>query len=252
MIYEFEGKTEKDAIDKAVAELGISRDSFDVEILEAKKGGLFTKGLVKIRVHTDDGFPGMDGESPEEEEEFAQGQGDEYSRGSGGRRRVRGIKAHAPTEPEPQTDFEKELVAFIQGLVERMGYQAKINVQFRERGKIGLEMVSRDSPILIGRKGKTLDALQLLAMIYAGAHGQRDMKVILDTENYRQRREESLVQLALNMAARVRSSRGSILLEPMNPFDRRIIHTALSDAGDVGTESEGEGLYKQVRIFYNR
>jgi spoIIIJ-associated protein len=133
-----------------------------------------------------------------------------------------------------------------------MGYEARVAVQFREHQKIGLRIDSPDSPILIGRKGKTLDSLQLLTTIYAGLHGHRDLKIILDSENYRIHREEALVKLAYNMADRVRSSRGSILLEPMNPFDRRIVHTTLSNVADVSTESEGEGLYKQVRVFYKR
>ena len=74
--------------------------------------------------------------------------------------------------------------------------------------------------------------------------------MILDSENYRIRREESLVRLAYTVADRVRENRGSILLEPMNPFDRRLIHTTLNDIADVETKSEGEGLYKQVRVFY--
>jgi spoIIIJ-associated protein len=103
---------------------------------------------------------------------------------------------------------------------------------------------------LIGKKGKNLDALQLLLNIYAGRLGMDEMRVILDTENYRIRREESLVRLAYNVAEKVRESKGSILLEPMNPFDRWLIHTTLNDINDVETKSEGEGLYKQVRVYY--
>ncbi|MBR4011894.1 MAG: protein jag, partial [Spirochaetaceae bacterium] len=91
---------------------------------------------------------------------------------------------------------------------------------------------------------------QLLANVYAGRLGREDVRVILDTENYRIRREESLVRLAYNTADKVRTSRSSILLEPMNPFERRLIHTTLNDIGDVETKSEGEGLYKQVRVIY--
>jgi spoIIIJ-associated protein len=76
------------------------------------------------------------------------------------------------------------------------------------------------------------------------------MRVILDSENYRIRREESLVRLAYTVADRVRENRDSILLEPMNPFDRRLIHTTLNDIADVETKSEGEGLYTQVRVYY--
>ena len=103
---------------------------------------------------------------------------------------------------------------------------------------------------MIGRKGKTLDALQLLANVYAGRLDNPDTKIVLDTENYRIRREESLVRLAYTTADRVRTSRSSVLLEPMNPFERRLIHTTLNDIGDIETKSEGEGLYKQVRVLY--
>ena len=86
--------------------------------------------------------------------------------------------------------------------------------------------------------------------IYSGRLGKDDTRVILDTENYRIRREESLVRLAYNVAEKVRESRSSILLEPMNPFDRWLIHTTLNDISDVETKSEGDGLYKQVRVYY--
>ncbi|MBO4731435.1 MAG: protein jag, partial [Spirochaetaceae bacterium] len=77
-----------------------------------------------------------------------------------------------------------------------------------------------------------------------------DTRIILDSENYRIRREESLVRLAYNTADKVRTTRNSILLEPMNPFERRLIHTTLNDISDVETKSEGDGLYKQVRVIY--
>jgi len=109
---------------------------------------------------------------------------------------------------------------------------------------------SEHSSILIGKKGKNLDALQLLANVYAKQHGREDMRIILDSENYRIRREESLVRLAYTVADRVWDSRTSVLLEPMNPFDRRLIHTTLNDITHVETKSEGEGLYKRVRVSY--
>ena len=103
---------------------------------------------------------------------------------------------------------------------------------------------------MIGRKGKNLDALQLLVNVYAGRLGREDIRIILDTENYRIRREESLVRLAYTVADKVRMNHRSMLLEPMNPFERRLIHTTLNDISDVETKSEGDGLYKQVRIIY--
>jgi spoIIIJ-associated protein len=142
------------------------------------------------------------------------------------------------------------MAAFASGLIERMGYPGKVSILFREKQKLGLKIESTHSSILIGKKGKNLDALQLLLNIYASKLGKDDIRIILDTENYRIRREESLVRLAYNVAEKVRESRTSVLLEPMNPFDRWLIHTTLNDINDVETKSEGEGLYKQVRVIF--
>ena len=243
MIYEFEGRTEKEAIDKATEELGLQKDDFDVEIIETQRSGLFKKGYVKIQVHTN------------QQERTIQHHGgadsdDDDDMESGSKNGKRPFGKSIFGDPEPKNEFEKQLIEFIEGIITRMGYGGKAMVLFREEHKIGLKIDSGHSSILIGKKGKNLDALQLLANIYAGRCGREDMRVILDSENYRIRREESLVRLAYTVADRVRENRGSILLEPMNPFDRRLIHTTLNDISDVETKSEGEGLYKQVRVFY--
>jgi spoIIIJ-associated protein len=224
MTYEFEGKTEKDAIEKAVSELNLNADQFDVEILEAQKKTLFKSGHVKIRVIVEDEVS-----EPAEHVEKSAGQ--------------------ASGKLIPQDEFEQKLVDFIKSVIEKMGYSASVDVFFREEKKIGIRLDSDSSSILIGRKGKNLDALQLLANVYAGHLGREDVRVILDTENYRVRREENLVHLAYTTADKVRSTRLSVLLEPMNPYDRRIIHTTLNDISDIETKSEGEGLFKQVRIM---
>ena len=228
MTYEFEGKNEKDAIEKAAAELGLERDEFDVEIIETQKKTLFKNGYVKIRVHT------VADTTVKEAE-------DDYNSS---------FSAREPANPIPQDEFEKKIVEFVSDVVSKMGYEATVDIAFREDKKIGIKMSSSASSILIGRKGKNLDALQLLANVYAGHLGREDMRIILDTENYRVRREETLVQIAYNTADKVRTSKKSILLEPMNPFERRLIHTTLNDIPDVETISEGEGLYKQVRVIY--
>ncbi|MBR0496815.1 MAG: protein jag [Treponema sp.] len=230
MTYEFEGKTEKDAIEKATIELGLESDQFDVEIIETQKKTLFKSGYVKIRVHTDEATPGVkyddEKDSPVETA-----------------KRVMG-------NPIPQDEFEQKLTTFVSDVIAKMGYEATVEIMFREERKLGLKLSSESSSILIGRKGKNLDALQLLANVYAGHLGREDVRVILDTENYRVRREENLVHLAYTTADKVRTKRTSILLEPMNPFERRLIHTTLNDFNDIETKSEGEGLYKQVRVIY--
>lgn len=229
MTYEFEGKTEKEAIEIAASELNLERDQFDVEILETQKNSLFKKGYVRIRVHT------LESEKisgKHKEENYTEN----YSR--------------IVADPLPQDEFEQKLIEFITEVIEKMGYDVKVNITYREDKKIGIKLESSSSSILIGRKGKNLDALQLLANIYAGRLGHEEIRIILDTENYRIRREESLVRLAYSTADKVRSHKNSILLEPMNPFERRLIHTTLNDIPDVETKSEGDGLYKQVRVLY--
>jgi spoIIIJ-associated protein len=239
MTYEFEGRTEKEAIDRAAEELGLEKDDFDVEILETQRQGLFKKGFVKIRVHTDKPV------SPA-------GTGEAAGGGPGRRESAAAEPSRQAVfgDPAAKNDFEQKLIDFVTGLIAHMGYSGRVSVLFREEHKLGLKIDSENSSILIGKKGKNLDALQLLANIYAGRQGREDMRVILDSENYRIRREEALVRLAYTVADRVRENRGSVLLEPMNPFDRRLIHTTLNDIADVETKSEGEGLYKQVRVYY--
>jgi spoIIIJ-associated protein len=216
MVKEFEGKSEKEAIDNAISSLNIDREEFDVEIVESTKGGLFRKGAVKIRVFIDD-------------DDIA-GYSDDVN-------------------PAAENSFEEESVRFLETLLEKMGFPGKVSVNFREEKKLGLTIESRHSGILIGKKGKNLDALQLLVNVFCGKlHEGR--RVIVDAENYRSRHEESIIRLADRTAAQVRKTKRSRLLEPMNPFERRLVHTTLNDMTDVETRSEGEGLYKQVRIIY--
>ena len=214
MYQEFEGKTEKEAIDAAIEALGLERDEFDVEVLETEKGGIFNlQKKVRIRVHLADDVVSGGGEDPE-------------------------------------NDFEHAVADFVHELTEKMGYPADVRIQFREPGKIGMRLDSDNSGILIGKKGKNLDALQLLANVVAGRLDDGATRVVVDAENYRQRREENLIRLAQQVGDQVKRTRKSKLLEPMNPFERRLIHTTLNNVAEISTKSEGDGLYKQVRVFY--
>ncbi len=221
---EYEGRTEQEAIDKAIRELGLDRDQFDVEIVEKEKKGLFRKGNVKIRV-----YYGSD-ESEETEEKYD----DEVV-----------VEDHNPV---PQNDNERKILEFLDTLISKMGYTGRSVITFRRESKIGISIESEDSSIIIGRKGKNLDAIQLVINVYAG-NLDPDIKVVIDSENYRVRHEEQIIRNAYRIAADVRRTGRSKLLDPMNPFERRLVHTALNDFDGVETKSEGEGLYKQVRIL---
>jgi len=215
MVYEFEGKTEEEAIENAVSALGVDRDKFDVEIAETTKGSFLKKAKTKILVYLHD----------DEQKETSNA---------------------VKLEPE----HEQKLLDFVQKLVEYMGYSCRASVLFREEKKLGIRLESPNVSILIGKKGKNLDAIQSILNVYASKIGLGNYKIVVDSENYRLRREESLVKMAYEIAERVRKTRNSVLLEPMNPFERRIIHTTLNNIVDIETKSEGEGLYKQVRIMF--
>ncbi len=255
MIREFEGATEKDAIERAIEELNLSREEFDVEIVEEEKKGLFRKGNVKIKVYLDDreeDIPAPGNEAVTEEIdtenepnynriEYHDPKGAGTSPGPG--------PGPAVLPPLETTEDEAKTIRFLTEVINRMGYDATVNVIRKADKKVVFGIESKNSGILIGRKGKNLDALQLLANVYANRLPS-SMKVVVDAENYRLRREENLVRMAHKTADQVRKSRNSRLLEPMNPFERRLIHTALNTMNDIETKSEGDGLYKQVRVIY--
>lgn len=222
MYKEFEGKNEKEATEKAIEELGLENSDFDVEVLENVKKGLFKKNVCRIRVYY--------GEEEEEE-----------------------VPTSSPTKEEKVTysaenEVEEKIVNFLENLIIKMGYSGKVTINQRKENKLGLNIESKDSSFIIGRKGKDLDALQLITNVFAG-NLDPDLKVVVDSENYRIRREEMIVRNAYKTAEMVKRSGRSRLLDPMNPFERRLVHTALNDVDGVETKSEGEGMYKQVRII---
>ena len=234
---EFEGKTEKEAIDKAIEALGLERDEFDVEILENNKPGLFHKGSVKIRVHIN--AQNDEAATPVENENLDE---DVIAENS--------VELESSEPLEPVSVFEDKLLDFVEDLIGKMDYPGTAYICYRNENKIRIMIESEHSGILIGKKGKNLDAIQLLVNVYAGKLMEEPPRIIIDVEKYRERRESNLVKLALRTAEQVRRTKRFKLLEPMNPFERRIIHTALNDMEDIATKSDGEGLLKQVRVIY--
>ena len=231
MTRDFEGKTEQDAINQAIEALHIEREDFDVEILDNGRRGLFKKANVKIRVHID---------SAEVEEDNSPVMAEDEE-----------IEQEEEEDLEPNEELESSLCDFIDGMIAHMGYESKTTVSSRKGRKVNLEISSESSNIIIGRKGKNLDAIQVLANVFAGKIDS-ERKIIVDSEGYRIRHEEQIIKNAYRTAMQVRKTGRSRLLEPMNPYERRLVHTALNDVTGIETKSEGEGLYKQVRVISKR
>ena len=209
---EFEARTEEEAIDKAIEALGLTEDEIDVEVVDEQRPGFLKGGRVRIRVHLAD-----------DESDAA--------------------------DLQPESAFEEHMVEFVTELLEKANLAADVRIDEREEGRLTLEILADDPAIVIGKHGATLEALQLVSNIHAGRINEGDpVRIILDTEDYRYRREQSLLRMASRVANEVRRTGRPRLLAPLNPFERRLIHTALGELGGVTTESEGDGLYKQIRV----
>ena len=163
------------------------------------------------------------------------------------------IKNDAPVKREVElaevTDETKEAVStFLKDTLKAMGMEVEIALDIDEDGSLSVNMSGPNMGILIGKRGQTLDSLQYLANRVANKHQSGYVRVKLDTENYRARREETLKHLAKNIAHKVKRNRRPVALEPMNPYERRIIHSALQNDPYVTTHSEGEEPYRKVVV----
>ena len=142
--------------------------------------------------------------------------------------------------------------AFLHDVLKTMGMEVEIVSHIDEEGALNIEMKGENMGILIGKRGQTLDSLQYLTNRVANKSQEEYVRVKLDTENYRQRRKETLENLAKNIAYKVKRTKKSVSLEPMNPYERRVIHSALQGDKYVSTHSEGEEPYRRVVVTLAR
>ena len=151
------------------------------------------------------------------------------------------------TPEEALSDIAKGARDFLLGLTEKMSVPTQIEVSESEE-QLRMQLSGENMSILIGRRGETLDALQYLTSLNVNRNREEYLRVSLDTENYRAKREEALRKLAVRMANRAKKSGRRVALEPMNPNERRILHSALQNDPEVTTHSEGEEPYRRVII----
>ena len=159
-------------------------------------------------------------------------------------------KTEKPVEIKEETKTACE--TFLKDVLSTMGMEAKLTTSVDEDGALCINMDGENMGILIGKRGQTLDSLQYLTNRVANKMQDGYVRVKLDTENYRQRRKETLENLAKNIAHKVKRTKRAVSLEPMNPYERRIIHSALQADRYVSTHSEGEEPFRRVVITLNR
>ncbi len=248
---EFEARTVKEAIEKGLAALNLGPDDVDVEVLDEGKSGVFGMGGRPARVRITPKDARMEA-SPQEaastppEAAPAESSQEEPHDEPGV---LESDVHHAAEEEQAILDMVTE---FLQGLLEQMGLHAAIEAAVLHDGEeptYRLNITGEDLGILIGRRAETLDSIQYLARLVVNQRTHRWHRIEVDVENYKQRREQSLQRLARNMADRAVSEGHTIVLEPMPPRERRLIHLALRDRDDVRTESIGEGADRKVTII---
>ena len=138
---------------------------------------------------------------------------------------------------------------FLDKVFKAMGIDAKAEVEYDKVGEnVDINIIGKDMGVLIGKRGQTLDSLQYLTSLVINKNTEGYLKVKLDTENYRERRKDTLENLAKNIASKVKRTHKSVSLEPMNPYERRIIHSALQNDKYVDTHSEGDEPFRKVVI----
>ena len=165
-------------------------------------------------------------------------------------------KPERPAKPEKPVNVEacdRSAKEFLSQVFKAMGIEVQVNTSFNESDReLTIDMSGADMGILIGKRGQTLDSLQYLVSLVVNKECDGYLRVKLDTENYRARRKETLETLAKNIAYKVKRTRRNVSLEPMNPYERRIIHAALQNDKYVVTRSEGEDPFRHVVVSLKR
>lgn len=261
---EVTGKTEEEAVRKALTQLGLERDDVSLEILERAKSGFLGIGgsPARIRVTYGTDEPEEKKAEPTKKVEKKPELKAEVKKPEVRPEPKKQESKKPETKPVEKAPEQKPVAAgtcdddntrrireFLEGLLQHMNSPAQVNVALEEKGRYQVTLEGEKLGQLIGRRGETLDALQYLTSLQVNKGREGYIRVTLDTENYRAKREDSLRRLAQRMANRAVKTGRKVVLEPMNPYERRVLHTALQNHPAVTTHSEGEEPNRRVVIM---
>ena len=262
-------KTVDDAITEALIQLGVTSDRLEYEVIEKGSAGFLGIGMKQAVIEAR--------RKPEPKEEkveepvveepvrvepkkveavqpqkaAAEKKADEPQKATFEKAVEKEVKEEVKKETklvEVQPQTIKAVEDFLKNTMKAMDMEVELKTEIDQDGALCVDMSGEHMGILIGKRGQTLDSLQYLANRVANKHQEGYVRVKLDTENYRARREETLRHLAKNIAHKVKRNRRPVALEPMNPYERRIIHSALQSDPYVMTHSEGEEPFRKVVI----
>lgn len=262
------GKTEVEAIRKALEQLHMDRDDVSVEILERAKSGFLGIGSSPARVRVTYGqeepeapaAPVQPEKKPEPRPQPRPQPKPEQPKTRKPEPPKAPVKAPEPPAQAPAAapeqsvldDNARRITEFLTGLLEHMDSPAQVQVTETEKGRYSVVLEGQKLGQLIGRRGETLDAIQQLTNYAVNSGREKRIRVHVDAENYRAKREQSLESLARKVAAKVTRYRRSVTLEPMNAYERHVIHAALQDVPGVNTYSIGSEPNRRVVVSYDR
>ncbi len=292
------GKTEEEAVSRALAQLGLDRDEVSVEILERAKSGFFGIGASPAKVRVTYGLEEPEVElapkaapapkpaekkpaakpveKAEEKPQAVPASAQEAPRAEKPERKKKKKPADKPQRrdqeaageeeiniplPEPEDLGEpcgdddekaKQIRTFLEGLLQHMDSAAQVTIYQPEKGRYKVILEGEKLGALIGRRGETLDAIQQLTNYSVNRGSDKRVRIHVDAENYRLKREQSLQHLARKVAAKVIKYKRNVTLEPMNAYERHVIHTALQDVENVTTYSMGTEPNRRVIVAYDR
>ncbi len=238
-------KSEDAAIAEALKELGMDRDDVSVEILERAKSGFLGIGAAPAVVR-------VSYEAPDEEPAPKAVPEKKEKKESARPAPKAAAVEEKPAAPAPVDEpaAYAEIRAFLTGLLERMGVKADIEISPRDNGGINVNLTGSAMGAIIGRRGETLDAIQHLTNYVVNKNSDKHLHISVDAEAYRSKREESLTRLAEKMAEKAIKYKRSMALEPMNSYERHVIHTALQNYEGVTTSSTGVEPNRRVVVSY--
>ena len=273
------GKTEEEAINSALAQLGMDRDDVSVEILERAKSGFLGMGAKPARVRVTYGpdeapmeeitapvKPAVTEKKEEPKKEQPRPQQPKKEQPKAKQQPKQSQPKREEKKPEPEKRAETpvqdlpecsddnalRISAFLTGLLEHMDSPAAVKVYEEEKGRYKAILEGHKLGALIGRRGETLDAIQQLTNYAVNSGKDKRIRVHVDAENYRARREASLESLAMKVAGKVKKYRRSVTLEAMNAYERHVIHAALQDVKGVTTYSVGTEPNRRVVVACDR
>ncbi len=244
-------KTVNDAITEASIELGLASTEIEYEVIEEGSAGFLGIGKKQAVIRA------WKKEVEKKEKKKAAKKEKKEKKETTKVEKEEVVETPAPAKKEEKLcevadETKAACEKFLTDVLTTMGMEATITTSIDEDGALVLDIAGENMGLLIGKRGQTLDSLQYLTNRVANKMQDGYVRVKLDTENYRARRKETLENLAKNIAHKVKRTKRSFSLEPMNPYERRIIHSALQADKYVSTHSEGEEPYRKVVVTLNR